>query len=70
MEKAFSKVGMAPQSASSLRAHSLRTAVTESFRKAEHHAGELFPRVGFVVTNLALPRRAVVRFYNKGGTSE
>src|SRR6266404_4624977 len=33
--------------------------------KVEHHAGELFPRVGFIVTNLNLPSRAVVRFYNK-----
>ncbi|HEY3113421.1 MAG TPA: transposase, partial [Gemmatimonadaceae bacterium] len=32
--------------------------------KVEHHAGELFPRVGFTVTNLRLPNRAVVRFYN------
>jgi len=38
--------------------------------KVEHHAGELFPRVGFSVTNLSLPSRAVVRFYNKRGTSE
>ncbi|HEV2382700.1 MAG TPA: transposase [Terriglobia bacterium] len=38
--------------------------------KVEHHAGELFPRVGFIVTNLSLPSRAVVRFYNKRGTSE
>jgi len=38
--------------------------------KVEHHAGELFPRVGFIVTNLALPSRAVVRFYNKRGTAE
>ena len=38
--------------------------------KVEHHAGELFPRVGFIVTNLTLPSRAVVRFYNKRGTSE
>ena len=30
----------------------------------KHHAGELFPRMGFIVTNLALPSRAVVRFYN------
>lgn len=29
--------------------------------KVEHHAGELFPRVGFIVTNLRLPSRAVVR---------
>src|SRR5215471_6928118 len=38
--------------------------------KVEHHAGELFPRVGFIVTNLTLPSRGVVRFYNKRGTSE
>ena len=31
---------------------------------------ELFPRVGFIVTNLSLPSRAVVRFYNKRGTAE
>jgi len=34
------------------------------------HFGELFPRVGFIVTNLSLPSRAVVRFYNKRGTAE
>ena len=38
--------------------------------KVEHHEGELFPRVGFIVTNLTLPSRAVVRFYNKRGTAE
>jgi Transposase DDE domain group 1 len=38
--------------------------------KVEHHLGELFPRVGFIVTNLPLPNRAVVRFYNKRGTAE
>src|SRR5579864_5809677 len=38
--------------------------------KVEHHEGELLPRVGFVVTNLTLPSRAVVRFYNKRGTAE
>ena len=38
--------------------------------KVEHHAEELFPRVGFIVTNLNLPSRAVVRFYNKRGTAE
>ena len=27
-------------------------------------------RVGFIVTNLTLPSRAVVRFYNKRGTAE
>ena len=38
--------------------------------EVEHHQGELFPRVGFIVTNLLLPGRAVVRFYNKRGTAE
>ena len=38
--------------------------------KVEFHSGELFPRVGFIVTNLALDNRAVVRFYNKRGTAE
>ena len=38
--------------------------------KVEHHAGELFPRIGFIVTNLETPSRAVVRFYNKRGTAE
>ena len=38
--------------------------------KVEFHAGELFLRVGFIVTNLELPSRAVVRFYNKRGTAE
>jgi hypothetical protein len=38
--------------------------------KVEFHAGELFPRVGFIVTNLETPSRAVVRFYNKRGKAE
>lgn len=38
--------------------------------KVEFHAGELFPRVGFIVTNLGTDSRAVVRFYNKRGTAE
>jgi hypothetical protein len=38
--------------------------------KVEHPVGELFPRVGVIVTNLPLPNRAVVRFYNKRGTAE
>ena len=31
--------------------------------KVEFHAGELFPRVGFIVTSLETPSRTVVRFY-------
>ena len=38
--------------------------------KVELHAGELFPRVGFIVTNLETDSRAVVRFYNRRGTAE
>ena len=46
------------------------TAARRVVAKVEHHAGELFPRIGFVVTNLKLPSRAVVRFYNRRGTAE
>jgi hypothetical protein len=38
--------------------------------KVEFHFGELFPHVGFIVTNLETDSRAVVRFYNKRGTAE
>ncbi len=37
--------------------------------KVEFHFGELFPRVGFIVTNLETDSRAVLRFYNKRGTA-
>ena len=35
--------------------------------KVEHHVGELFPRVGFIVTNLPLKNRFVVPVYNSAG---
>ena len=38
--------------------------------KVEWHRGELFPRVGFIVTNLTWSPKSVVRFYNKRGTAE
>jgi Transposase DDE domain group 1 len=38
--------------------------------KIEHHLGELFPRVGFIVTTVTGTNRAVVRFYNQRGTAE
>jgi hypothetical protein len=38
--------------------------------KVEFHCGELFLRVGFIVTNLETDSRAVVRFCNKRGTAE
>ncbi len=38
--------------------------------KIEWRLGELFPRVGFVVTNLSWWSRNVVGFYNQRGTAE
>src|SRR5262245_5314280 len=38
--------------------------------KVEWHAGELLPRVGFIVTNLKGRSQRVVRFYNRRGTAE
>ena len=38
--------------------------------KVEWHAGKLFPRVGFIVTNLRWKSRNVVYFYNKRDTAE
>ena len=38
--------------------------------KVEWHQGELFPRVGFIVTNLSYPTIGIVRFYNGRGTAE
>ena len=36
----------------------------------EWHLGELFPRVGFIVTNLSYSSKNIVGFYNKRGTCE
>ena len=38
--------------------------------KVEWHQGELYPRVGFIVTNLSRPAKRVVKFYNGRGTAE
>jgi len=38
--------------------------------KVEWHRGELFPRVGFLVTNLSWRSQNVVKFYNGRGTAE
>jgi hypothetical protein len=38
--------------------------------KVEWHPGELVPRVGFIVINMARPAENVVAFYNKRGTCE
>jgi len=38
--------------------------------KVEWHPGELYPRVGFIVTNLSRPTERVVAFYKRRGTCE
>ena len=38
--------------------------------KVEHHLGELFPHVGFIVTALTGTNRTIVQFYNQPGTAE
>ena len=38
--------------------------------KVDWHADELYPRVGFIVTNLSRPAKRVVAFYNRRGTAE
>jgi hypothetical protein len=38
--------------------------------KIEWHPGELYPRVGFIVTNMTRPAERVVAFYNQRGTAE
>jgi hypothetical protein len=38
--------------------------------EVEWHAGELFPRVDFIVTNLHWKSKNVVKFYNKRGAGE
>ena len=38
--------------------------------KVEWRPGELYPHIGFIVTNLARPAERVVAFYNQRGTAE
>jgi hypothetical protein len=38
--------------------------------KVEWHPGELYPRVGFIVTNMTRPPERVTLFYNQRGTAE
>jgi hypothetical protein len=38
--------------------------------KIEWHQGELYPRVGFIVTNLKRPAERISKFYNGRGTAE
>ncbi|MGB6338599.1 MAG: IS1380 family transposase, partial [Candidatus Aminicenantaceae bacterium] len=38
--------------------------------KVEWHQGDLFPRIGFIVTNMSAKAKGVVRFYNGRGIAE
>jgi len=38
--------------------------------KIEHHQGELFPRIGYIVTSLKWNNKMVIKFYNQRGTCE
>ncbi len=38
--------------------------------KVEWHSGDLFPRGGFIVTNMSAKAEGVVRFYNRRGIAE
>ena len=37
--------------------------------KIEWHPGELYPRIGIIITNLTRPAERVVAFYNLRGTA-
>jgi len=41
-----------------------------SLPKSSGIRGELYPRVGFIVTNMSRPAENIVAFYNKRGTCE
>ena len=47
-----------------------KTTLTDPARKTVLTTGSTLPRVGFIVTNMVLPSRSVVRCYNKRGTAE
>ena len=55
---------------SRLRPAVFRTLPSRVVAKAEWHPGELYLRVGFIVTNLSRPVERVLAFYNKRGTCE
>ena len=48
----------------------LRVELRRVVAKVEWRQGELFPRVGFIVTNMSAGPEGVVRFYNGRGTAE
>jgi len=39
------------------------------WRRCEWHRGELYPCVGFIVTNMTTPAERVLAFYNQRGTA-
>jgi hypothetical protein len=47
-----------------------RTKPRRVVAKVEWHQGELYPRVGFIVTSLTRPAERVVKFHNGRGTAE
>ena len=53
--------------AAATRAHGSDRVMGESRLRS---TGELYPRVGFIVTNLARPAERVVAFYSQRGTAE
>ena len=52
------------------RGTSTAVTTTQAVAKVEWHLGELYPRVGFLITNLCRPPERVVAFYNGRGTAE
>ena len=48
----------------------MTAAAEATYLPNEWHQGELYPRVGFIVTNLNRPPERVVKFYNGRGTAE
>jgi len=48
----------------------LQSVYSRLVAKVEWHQGELFPRVGFIVTNLSGGAKPIVDFYNQRGTAE
>ena len=38
--------------------------------KVGYYQGDLFPRVGFIVTNMSSKAEGVVKFYNRRGIAE
>jgi hypothetical protein len=47
-----------------------RTRPRRVVTKVEWHEGELFPRAGFIATNMSAKPEGIVHFYNGRGTAE